>query len=322
MDRGLCRRPEHLQRVDQEGDAPRVRGAGRFSSDARQRGRSPRDGRWPGARAARARRGRSFATCRSRPTDRARTSPGPLASSRVLPCPIRRSPPSPTSWWRPFAPRTPRGSCVSSRPAGMLPVERGDRIRALLAVLSDPEEEIAAQARETLEALPLDELTAFLEDSDPTEKELDVVSLYSEDPFVLERVIRHRHVSDDTLRRLAATASGAPQEALIVNQVRLLRTPDLIDGAAAEPDPDGRRAPPAQRAPRGVLRQGAAAQGAGAPDPGGGGAAAPRRGGERRSGGRRRRPPRAGRAESRSREGRKRTTAARVSARSSSGSRS
>jgi hypothetical protein len=126
---------------------------------------------------------------------------------------------------------------------GMLPVERGDRIRALLAVLSDPDEEIAAQAHKTLEALPFDELTEFLEDSNPTEKELDVVSLYSEDPFVLEQVVRHRHVSDETLRRIAATASGAPQEALIVNHVRLLRTPDLIDALLQNPTltVDGRR---------------------------------------------------------------------------------
>jgi hypothetical protein len=126
---------------------------------------------------------------------------------------------------------------------GMLPVERRDRIRALLAVLSDPEEEISAEARKTFGGLPPDDLSRFLEDSDPTETELDVVSLHSEDPFVLERVIRHRHVSDETLRRMAATVSGTPQDALIVNQVRLLRTPDLIEGLLQNPTltVDGKR---------------------------------------------------------------------------------
>ena len=118
---------------------------------------------------------------------------------------------------------------------GMLPVERSDRIRALLAVLPDPDEEISAEARKTFGGLPPDDLSGFLEDSDPTETELEIVSRYSEDPFVLERVIRHRHVSDETLRRLAATVSGAPQDALIVNQVRLLRTPDLIDALLQNP---------------------------------------------------------------------------------------
>jgi hypothetical protein len=125
----------------------------------------------------------------------------------------------------------------------MLPVERADRIRALLAVLPDPEEEIAAQARETLESLPLDELTQFFGEADPTEKELDVISLNSEDPFVLEHVVRNRHASDETLRRLALTVSGTPQDALIVNQVRLLRTPDLIEALLLNPTLtiDGRR---------------------------------------------------------------------------------
>src|SRR5215471_16604837 len=125
----------------------------------------------------------------------------------------------------------------------MLPVERSDRIRALLAVLPDSSEEVAVAARKTFEALPPDELSRFLEDSEPTEAELEVVSLYSEDPFVLERVVRNRHVSDETLRRMAATVSGAPQDALIVNQVRLLRTPDLIEALLQNPTLtiDGRR---------------------------------------------------------------------------------
>ncbi|HEY6147586.1 MAG TPA: hypothetical protein VIZ69_07800, partial [Thermoanaerobaculia bacterium] len=57
------------------------------------------------------------------------------------------------------------------------------------------------------------------------------------------QVIRHRDVSDGTLDRLARTVSGAPQEALIINQVRLLRTPALIDALFLNPTltPDGRR---------------------------------------------------------------------------------
>src|SRR5262249_35561429 len=43
--------------------------------------------------------------------------------------------------------------------------------------------------------------------------------------------------------RMAATVSGAPQDALIVNQARLLRTPDLIDALLGNPTltVDGRR---------------------------------------------------------------------------------
>jgi hypothetical protein len=126
---------------------------------------------------------------------------------------------------------------------GLLPLEREDRMRALLAVLQDPDEEIAATARETLESVPLDDITLFLDKAGPTPAELDVVSRLSEDPFVLERVIRNRLTPDETLLRMASTVTGAPQEALIINQVRLLRQPGLIDALLENPNLmiDGRR---------------------------------------------------------------------------------
>lgn len=126
---------------------------------------------------------------------------------------------------------------------GLLPLGSEDRIRALLAVLLDGDPEIASAARETFSAMPPDELVAFLEDGDATSAELDAVGRHSQDSFVLERVIRHREVADETLLVLAPTVTGAPQDALIVNQVRLLRQPDLIRALLDNPEltADGRR---------------------------------------------------------------------------------
>lgn len=126
---------------------------------------------------------------------------------------------------------------------GLLPVERDDRMRALLAVLQDADSEVAASARRTLEAVPLDDISRFIDEGEPTESELEIVSRHSEDPFVLERVIRNRLTSDETLLRLASMVAGAPQEALIINQVRLLRQPELIDALLENPNLtiDGRR---------------------------------------------------------------------------------
>ena len=116
-------------------------------------------------------------------------------------------------------------------------------MRALLAVLEDPDPEIATAAQDTLAAVPPDDLARFLDDGEPTQLELDCVSRHSEDHFVLERVIRSRVVHDQTLLRLASTVTGAPQESLIVNQVRLLRQPALIDALLENPGLtiDGRR---------------------------------------------------------------------------------
>ena len=126
---------------------------------------------------------------------------------------------------------------------GMLPLEREDRLRALLAVLDDPDPEVAVSAGETFAATPPDDLVRFLDRSVPTAAELDAVSRRADDHAVLVQVVRNRATADETLLRLATTVTGAPQDALIVNQVRLLRLPALIDALLENPGltADGRR---------------------------------------------------------------------------------
>ncbi|HKD17874.1 MAG TPA: hypothetical protein VKG23_08390 [Thermoanaerobaculia bacterium] len=126
---------------------------------------------------------------------------------------------------------------------GLLPLESQDRFRALLAVTEDADPDVGPAAVETLRATPPDDVARFLDEADPTEEELDSVSRHLDDHVVLERVIRNRAVSDSTLFRLAGSVTGAPQEALIVNQVRLLRKPALIDALLENPGlaADGRR---------------------------------------------------------------------------------
>ncbi len=126
---------------------------------------------------------------------------------------------------------------------GLLPLERADSMRALLAVVDDPDPEVAGYAAQTFAQLPPDDLVRFLEADRPTTDEIDALSRYSEDAFVLERIVRHRGTGDATLLRLAATVTGASQDALVVNQVRLLRQPALIEALLANPSlaDDGRR---------------------------------------------------------------------------------
>jgi hypothetical protein len=126
---------------------------------------------------------------------------------------------------------------------GLLPLERDDRIRALLAVLTDEDPSIGAPARETFALTPPDDIVRFLDEGSPTVAEIEVVSQSTQDHFVLERIIRHPDSTDETLLRLAGEITGAPQEALIVNQVRLLRQPALIEALFGNPGltADGRR---------------------------------------------------------------------------------
>ncbi|MGH9368629.1 MAG: hypothetical protein ACRD3M_13250 [Thermoanaerobaculia bacterium] len=118
---------------------------------------------------------------------------------------------------------------------GVLPLDADGQISALLAVLEDPDPETAEEARATFSGVPPDQLSRFLESADASGIEVDTIARYSEDSQVLERVIRHRSVDDQTMLRLARTVTGTPQDALVVNQVRMLRLPALIDALFENP---------------------------------------------------------------------------------------
>ena len=126
---------------------------------------------------------------------------------------------------------------------GVLPLDVADQLRALFVALEDPDPAVAATARATFDEIAPDAIAEFLVGSDVTEAELDTVSSRTDDGVVLVRVVQHRNVSDATLAKLARTVTGTPQEALIVNQFRLLRNPPLIDALFENPGltMDGRR---------------------------------------------------------------------------------
>jgi hypothetical protein len=126
---------------------------------------------------------------------------------------------------------------------GLLPLDREGQLRALIAVLEGPDPSLWSEAQSTFKETPPEELTRFVEQGEVTGIELDRIARHSQDPFVLEHVIRHRNVADETLEALARSVTGAPQEALIVNHVRLLRQPTLIEALFENPELtiDGRR---------------------------------------------------------------------------------
>ncbi|HVE65554.1 MAG TPA: hypothetical protein VNC59_03155, partial [Thermoanaerobaculia bacterium] len=79
---------------------------------------------------------------------------------------------------------------------GLLPLEPDDTLRALLAVMRDPDRDLAATARKTLGAEAPDRLVEFVRSASPLPVELEVLARESEDPFVLEEVVRSRVVED------------------------------------------------------------------------------------------------------------------------------
>jgi hypothetical protein len=126
---------------------------------------------------------------------------------------------------------------------GLLPLDADDQMRALLAVANDEDPDTSEAAKERLAATTPDEFSRFVRQGAPSGMELDVIARKTEDPLVLEQIIRHKNVADETLETLAGSVSGTAQEALVINQVRLLAQPSLIDALFANPSltADGRR---------------------------------------------------------------------------------
>lgn len=126
---------------------------------------------------------------------------------------------------------------------GLLPLEPEEALRALLAVVRDPDGECAVTARQALRAEPPDRLVAFVRSAKPLPAELDVLAWETEDPFVLEEVVRSREVGDSTLLHLAQTVTGRPQEALVANHSRLISQPALVGALRSNPGltAEGRR---------------------------------------------------------------------------------
>jgi len=126
---------------------------------------------------------------------------------------------------------------------GLLPLGIEDRLRTLLAVARDADPEIAAVARETLAKVTSDEWGLLLDLAPLSSREIETLSEATDDAGVLEPIVRHPETSDAVLIRLARKAEGSVQEALVINQRRLLAHPDLIDALEGNPalTPESRR---------------------------------------------------------------------------------
>src|SRR5260370_34388512 len=82
---------------------------------------------------------------------------------------------------------------------GLLPLDREDRVRALLAALEDPDPGIGHLAKKTFDAISPEELSAFVRSGAPTGVELDPLANSAQDSLVLEQVIRDMNVSYEAL---------------------------------------------------------------------------------------------------------------------------
>src|SRR3989442_7986837 len=69
----------------------------------------------------------------------------------------------------------------------------------------------------------------------PPADHLALLAGATEDPAVLEALIRNRTLADSAIVELASRADAGAQEVIVINQARILRTPAILDALLANP---------------------------------------------------------------------------------------
>ncbi len=118
---------------------------------------------------------------------------------------------------------------------GLLPLGIEDRLRTLLAVARDPDPAIAQEACASLSRVSADEWGLLFDLAPLTAFEIETLASATREGTILEQIVRYAGTPDGVLIALGRTATGDVQEAMVVNQTRLLANPAIV--AALEENP-------------------------------------------------------------------------------------
>jgi hypothetical protein len=118
---------------------------------------------------------------------------------------------------------------------GFLPLPQDDLIAVLAYLTRSPDSEIAAAARRSLADVPARSIHAFASNESAPPAHLVMLMRASDDPFILEALIRNRAVPDALVTELASVADAVVQEVIVINHSRILRAPEILDALLANP---------------------------------------------------------------------------------------
>ncbi|MCD4750931.1 MAG: hypothetical protein K8R59_16275 [Thermoanaerobaculales bacterium] len=118
---------------------------------------------------------------------------------------------------------------------GLLPVSREDLFRLQLILSSDPDPDLAGQAKESLGSVEPENLVTWLKREELPPLELDLLIRVREDEEIWVAVAQSGNVSDETLRVLAAHGSAVVQDVVITNQVRVLGCLEILEDLKHNP---------------------------------------------------------------------------------------
>ncbi|MGZ4779135.1 MAG: hypothetical protein ACXV5L_08050 [Thermoanaerobaculia bacterium] len=126
---------------------------------------------------------------------------------------------------------------------GFLPLPQEDLVAVLAYMMGSADTEVAALARTSLADIPSRIVVAFAGNERLPAQHLRYLLLVATDPVVLQALIRNRSVTDLDVADLARHAESGVQEVVVINQIRILREPRILDALLENPNltPDVRR---------------------------------------------------------------------------------
>jgi hypothetical protein len=112
---------------------------------------------------------------------------------------------------------------------GMVPLPPEELVRAIASILASGNVGLAAFAGEAFKALDAASLKGAVLSPGVRPEQLAVIARRTHEPSVLEPLIRHRKVPDETLAWLAERVEAPLQDILVTNQTRLLAAPIIVE---------------------------------------------------------------------------------------------
>jgi hypothetical protein len=134
-------------------------------------------------------------------------------------------------------------NAIESVARGFLPLPQEELIPVLsyLALHGDPA--LSALARTSISDIPSRIVHGVATSETASPQHLVLLMRVSEDPVILEALIRNRIVPDAAVAELAGRADAAVQEIVVINQARILRAPQILESLLENPrlSPEARR---------------------------------------------------------------------------------
>ena len=118
---------------------------------------------------------------------------------------------------------------------GLLPISREELLSLQCVLSSDPNEELAKVAADSVRGEDLNTILDWLRDEPPESLVLDQLIRVRDEETIWAAVAAHGNVSDETLRVIAKNGTPMVQDIIMTNQVRLLGCLEILDDLRTNP---------------------------------------------------------------------------------------